>query len=479
MSTRYNILALLRSPSSVYVIFRYGTYIVQFLNSILLAKALGDIKYGIYSFVFLIMQYMSYSNLGISESLNTEYAVSKNGDRCKIWNTSWTLNLLINTFLFIVFALLISVVSLFSHYEFDSYSMLLLMTCIVINLSRIYITYYRLLGKLIKLNIQQFLPHFALLILVLILWDQLTVRHIVISYLVSNVIALIIFRVDLPNPPSFQIDRSIASVLLRRGITLLLYNLSFYLLTLVASSLVSFYFSLEEFGCYSFVNTLIHGVIMACGAFLFIFYPKILNRLYSCVYELISRIRSIYILFIDLVSLLSIFVAIVLSYLLPQYRNDVTIIFPILILGQMIMSSTTGHSAYLLSKKKEFKLVVFGFESVGVTFVLGILCGEYFNSLYALSLVVPISSLFYTFMTTRESLATMNKSHAITDVLKEIFALKKWFSCVLVLIYAFVINQWHVILIGVGIYLFINYKNLRNSIKEGVRIISDRNSLLV
>ena len=85
MGTRYNILGLLRSPSSVYVIFRYGTYIVQFLNSILLAKALGDIKYGIYSFVFLIMQYMSYSNLGINESLNTEYAVSKDGDRCKIY----------------------------------------------------------------------------------------------------------------------------------------------------------------------------------------------------------------------------------------------------------------------------------------------------------------------------------------------------------------------------------------------------------
>ena len=404
-----------------------------------------------------------------------------------------------------VFAFLISIVSLFSRYEFDSYGMLLLMTCIVINLSRIYITYYKLHGKLIKLNIQQFLPHFVLLVLVLIMWNKLTVRQIVVSYFVSNVIALIIFRVDLPNPPSFQIDRSIASVLLRRGITLLLYNLSFYLLTLVASSLVSSYFSLEEFGCYSFVNTLIHGIIMACGAFLFIFYPKILNRLYSCdedkAYELISRIRGVYILFIDLVSLLSIFVAVVLSYLLPQYRNDITIIFPILILGQIIMSSTTGHSAYLLSKKKEFRLVVFGFESVVLTLVLGILCGEYFNSLYALSLVVPISSLFYTFMykvtftdaegvvpisslfytfmTTRESLATMNKNHAIADVLKEIFALKKWFPCVLVLIYAFVINQWHVILIGVGIYLFINYKNLRISIKEGVRIISDRNSLLV
>ena len=168
MGTRYNILGLLRSPSSVYVIFRYGTYIVQFLNSILLAKALGDIKYGIYSFVFLIMQYMSYSNLGINESLNTEYAVSKDSDRCKIWNTSWALNLLINTFLFMVFAFLISIVSLFSRYEFDSYGMLLLMTCIVINLSRIYITYYKLHGKLIKLNIQQFLPHFVLLVLVLI-----------------------------------------------------------------------------------------------------------------------------------------------------------------------------------------------------------------------------------------------------------------------------------------------------------------------
>lgn len=104
---------------------------------------------------------------------------------------------------------LISIVSLFSRYEFDSYGMLLLMTCIVINLSRIYITYYKLHGKLIKLNIQQFLPHFVLLVLVLIMWNKLTVRQIVVSYFVSNVIALIILGWICPILLPFKlIDRS-------------------------------------------------------------------------------------------------------------------------------------------------------------------------------------------------------------------------------------------------------------------------------
>ncbi len=68
---------LVVAPSSTYVIIRYVTYAMQFANAILLARYLNEFYFGVYSFIMLVMQYMSYSNLGINESLNTEYAARK------------------------------------------------------------------------------------------------------------------------------------------------------------------------------------------------------------------------------------------------------------------------------------------------------------------------------------------------------------------------------------------------------------------
>lgn len=473
---------IIQSPSFSYIVIRYITYLIQFINAFLLAKSLGSNQYGIYSFIFLIMQYMAYSNLGINESLNTEYAICKEEEKQKIWNTAWSLNIIINLILFVILFIIISRYNLFEKYNFESYSLLLLITCIITNLSRIYITYYKLYGRLFKLNVQQILPHLVLFCFIITLWSDLTVIHIIIVYLFTNLCSLILFLINPPKKPYFKIDKSYANILIRRGITLLLYNLSFYLLTLLSLSLVSHYFSVDEFGCYSFTNTLVNGIIMACGAFLFIFYPKILNRLHNCpenmIYDVINRIRNVYVLFIDIIAILSIFIAIGIAHFLPHYKN-ITVVFPILILGQIILNSTTGFSAYLLSKKKEYYLVSYGIISILFCFILGFLFANFYRTLHAMALIVPCSLFLYTYLTTRKSLLEMKRNHAFLDVMREIFTRKKWFTCILILFYAFILNHIYVIFLGIIIYFILNYRTIIKAISEGVRIISDKKSLII
>lgn len=137
------------SPSSIYVIIRYITYIVQFANAVLLARYLNEFYFGIYSFIMLVMQYMSYSNLGINESLNTEYASHKNDtiQTTAIWNNAWSLNIVVNTIIAVGIGILFLTTDyLFPCYQFNNYKYLLLATCIIINLSKVYITYYKLWG---------------------------------------------------------------------------------------------------------------------------------------------------------------------------------------------------------------------------------------------------------------------------------------------------------------------------------------------
>ena len=216
--------SVVSSPSVIYVILRYVTYFLAFVNALLLAKYLGGYEYGIYSFVLLIVSYMAYANLGINESLNTEYSKYKNTLRAnKIWDTAWSLNLLICLAVSLLWcAVTVLDSDLFANYHFRDYGYLLIVTCLVINLGRIYITYYKLFGKLLKLNIQQILPNITILVLCLVFKTDITVNMIVWALLITNSIALLLFRIGLPQRPKFTIDRAISKVLITRGISLLL-----------------------------------------------------------------------------------------------------------------------------------------------------------------------------------------------------------------------------------------------------------------
>lgn len=63
---------------------------------------------------------------------------------------------------------------------------MLLAICITVNLSRIYITYYKLWGRLYKLNIQQILPNLAIFLLLVVYRDRISINEIVVALFVSN-----------------------------------------------------------------------------------------------------------------------------------------------------------------------------------------------------------------------------------------------------------------------------------------------------
>ena len=55
---------------SVFMISRYATYLLQFIKAISVAAILGPYYFGIWGFITLILQYLSYSNCGLEYSLN-------------------------------------------------------------------------------------------------------------------------------------------------------------------------------------------------------------------------------------------------------------------------------------------------------------------------------------------------------------------------------------------------------------------------
>ena len=264
---------LSKSPASIYVVLRYVTYGLQFLNSILLVNTLGEYAYGIYGFILMFSIYAIYFNLGLNESLNAEYAINKANKNLssELWNT--TLSFALTWYLVLIigaFATLHFLPNIFSKYDFEEYGYLLIITCIFHNISTIYATLYKLHGKTIKVNIQQLLPQIGILFIIILGKKVASINGVVIALFATNVISLLICLINPPEKFRFSVKHATLGLLLKRGISLLLYNLSFQLLSMLALSVVSFLYSVEQMGCYSLANSITNGVIMAGGAFLYI-----------------------------------------------------------------------------------------------------------------------------------------------------------------------------------------------------------------
>lgn len=470
------------SPSLWYVFLRYITYAIQFINSILLANYLGVYGFGIYGFILLLQQYLSYTNLGINESLNTDFALKKHSRFLPplIWDCAWSINLLLILLVFLAgIVLLVCWPGMFQKYEYSSYALLLLGANAFMNANKLYITFYKLYGRMQKINFQQFMPNALLLLLTLIYKERITVVTIVWALLIGNIIPFIWFRIGLPLRFHFRLHRIITLRLLKRGVSLLLYNLSFYFILVAASSIVSIFYTVEELGAYSFSNTLSNAVIMAGGAFLFIFYPKMIYKLglkdKAEVQAFLKRIRYIYILCIDLVALLSVLLIPFLVYIAPDYETTVNI-FKILIIARIIMNATSGYATLLVATRQEPVLIVYGILAIAIIIVSGCCIGFLHLGIENIAWSVVIASLCYTYLVVRKGILHFSPA-SVYGILKEIFDKGNLLALFCICLSILINNAFVIPFIGILLFLYLNKTRLKETFLSVMEIIRNKNSL--
>lgn len=474
---------LFKSPASLYVILRYVTYGLQFANSILLVNVLGEFSYGVYGFIIMFTLYFIYLNMGVNDSLNAEYALHKDNPvaRKELWNNA--LSIVICWYGFI---LILSIVGLrifpdvLSKYEFSSYGYALLLTCIIHNISILYATLYKIYGKTLKVNVEQLLPQIGILILIIGGKDVASISAVVMVMLGANLFSLVLYLISPPEKFTFSFQPKVIVILIKRGISLLLYNLSFQLLTMLALMAVSAWYTVEQMGCYSLANSITNGVLMAGGAFLFIFFPKIINRMGNSKEDgkrLIDKFETIYIIFIDFVSIISIICVWILSLAYPSYGTTFVKIYIFLIIGRIINNCAIGFSTYLISIKKERLLVICGISALVISAI-----GYAFIKLYALPIIyVPQmivgACVVFSVMTIAFSQRYLYGRVDIKQMFRFLLGQSKWVIIITGGVYAFIYDSYIILLAGFFLYLALNYKRLFFSIKHGYRIVANRSSL--
>jgi len=400
--------AVFKSVALRYLIIRYLAYGIQFLNTIVLLRYLGDYDYGLYSFSLLVVTYLSYANLGLNQSVNTILSVKKDKTALigEIWSNALTLNLII---VIIVFAanivVLTSTQTFLAKYEYNNYGIYYVLIGLIANLNLMYTSLYRIFNQYNKINFNQFVPPFFTFIIAIILKDKLELPILFIVISAAYIVSFLWYTYNPPLRFKIKLRKSIAKNIIFRGINLMLYHFSFQYITMTAVTFVSIFYSPENLGHFSLSVSISNAFVMLITSILFIIYPKILNRLSTTdtgvLIQHMQKIKETYVVCSDIIIVCGIIISIVSSQLLPSYATICKVV-AILLIGQLFNNNIVGISTALIAHKKEKSLTTIGLVSIVavliVCFVLGYSNAPYIYMAFSVMIgmmIYSVSVLFY------------------------------------------------------------------------------------
>lgn len=473
---------IFKSDFLVYLISRYLAYAFQFINSIILLNYLGEIKYGMYGFGLMIISYISYAHLGLNQSVNTILAIKKSkSELCvKIWNTAFSINLVISIALISInYTILLINDNIAIKYQYPSYSYYIIAIGFLTNTNLLFVSLYRIYGKFLKINVSQLLIPGLVLIGAIYFKHHLSLKFVFSSIILAHVISFIIFYYKSPIITKISITVKLFKIIILRGLNLMVYNLSFQLITLAATTLISIFYSAEQLGYFSLSVLLSNALVMIVGSMMFLIYPKLLNKfsnnVNSYIKEILNKIQSHYVLSTDLVTLSAIIIIPIFELYFSKYK-PINESLKILILAQLVLNSTSGFSAFLIARKKEAKMTKFGFISVIIVALTGTSINALGGTFSYVSFSVLSGMTVYSILILNEGLKQLEEKPTITEIIK-IITLNKIIFIFLVIVSFFIKDNLYLPVIAVIFFYMISLKNIIQLVKTVKFIIQD-NSIL-
>lgn len=476
-------LRIFKSQIAHYVGIRYFAYGLQFINSILVAKYLGVYYFGIYCFLFLVIQYVNYAGMAPTYSLNAILSTKKAKIQLPklILGNSLLMSAIITTMISMFCLLVVNIFPLiFIKYLFNEYVYYVIGIFVLASFNSLFINLYRSYGQLKKININQLIVPLTQTVVLLCATEKELLTLLLIGTVLSNLLSLIIFLIQSPLKINFCFQRIIFRALLKRGFNLLIFNVSFYLILLSSRTIVSIYYRAEELGFYTLAVNLSNAVFMLIGSFSFVLFPKLLFKFSNFdkveSKHLLNEIRSIYVTGCYLLTFAGFFLIPLLIYILPHYKDSL-IAFKILLLTQLILNNNFGYSIVLIANKKESLMATNALITMVIVICISVLLIWLNLMFYTLAMAVAIGFLFYCLRITYQALVIIESRGKMVNVLKELFP-TYFFIPFLILITGIVLNDnYYTPIISMIFFLILNWENVINAIIKTKLIISDKSIL--
>ncbi|GAB6278099.1 MAG: oligosaccharide flippase family protein [Lentimicrobium sp.] len=354
----------IKNPAIIYIVTRYGTYIIQFINTLFIAIYLGPYYLGIWGFINLVLEYIRHLNFGISHSVNVIISIRKQDEVYikKIIGNGIGMTLCLSLMIIIFFMInRMGLIMIGNKYNFNQFIIPISIIAVLTHFNSLLSTIFRVFGKIHAIAINQSLYPLMVLFVIPFFREDRLLWAMLITLCVAYIISFILFLVKTPVRVKPLFEARNMKLIQIKGWHLFIYNTSLYLIILSTKSFISGNYSVSEFGYFTFSYSLATAVLLLLDSLSYLIFPKTINRFANLANEQISHIMSsLRVAYISISHFLIHSIIMIFPLFLkffPAYSESSSV-FKITALAIVLYTNAYGYQSLLIAKGKE-KLIGF------------------------------------------------------------------------------------------------------------------------
>lgn len=452
----------------LYMSSRYLTYILSFIVHIYIAASLGPKYYGIWAFLLLIFHYFNVIELGIPHAVQVLLVQNKKDKKhsADIEKTgTWMIGIL--SFCTVIVALFYYFGGFSKAHELNvGWMLYVICLCGLLNyFTNLYDKVYRCKNRLFEIGFKQTSIVIITAIAIVLFKGETLLHGLVISYLIWCVSSFVLYLTRGGLDFSGRYRKPLTSVILKKGFYLFLFYSGFSLIILSTRTFISNYYSIEDFGCFSFAYMLGHAVFQCVQAFSVVTITKLIDRYHSpeksIVLSTVRVVRDNYVSLFHLIIYLAMIVFPIITHFMPKYSSAL-VSMNLCALMMVLYTNAYGYSTYLVASNNEKKLAMIAV----VSFILNItLCYVLIYVLHVKYDFVVFSTmttyLFYAFMCTYLGRKKLSISNSFIPVMLDCFPMRLLIPFIAAIVVT-LINNPQLVFIPIVVFVMMNIGTLRS-----------------
>lgn len=428
----------LKNKVILFIFSRYGTYLIHFINSLFIAVYLGPYYLGIWGFITLITSYLNHINFGVVHAVTAIISVHKSKEFYveKIIGTS-IIMLIVLSSLVVVFFISNEVfdINFGEKYNFTEYLPAVVLIGILAYFNNLLSSIFRVYGRLTEIAFHQSV--FPVLIMCAIIFFKKSdlLWALVGANFFAFLFAFILYIVKTPVNLKLVYVHKLFKQIQIKGLHLFVYNTSFFFIIISTRSFVSAYYSVEEFGYFTFAFSLANVMLLLLQAFSYLITPKILNRFASSSNiqnaEMLEKLRDAYVTTSHLLIHFAILFFPLFLLLFPSYEIA-SEAFKLIALAIVLYTNSFGYSGLLIAKGFEKKLGRAAFLALIINVVVALVLIKLIQVPFTLVITSTMLSYFiYVFILGYMGRKMLKLDTSIKAVLNDIYPLRLFFPYLL------------------------------------------------
>lgn len=412
----------------IYLVTRYFIYFLSFISSLVIANKLGPYYMGIWGFILLILRYFHLIDFGIGNSMTVILVKNKKEQRTQ---AEYEVTAMILLGLMSLCIVIISIynychgISWVEKYDLGALFYVVMGIAIMQYYNDYFLKVYRAKGKIFEFTFYQSILQILTFIVIFFVKGERLIILLTLALLFGHTLSLLLFAlgkgIHFYGKPSIIKGKTI----INKGLFLFVYNFSFYMIIVSTKTLIGAYYSIEEFGYFTFSYTIAHAALLLLTAFSSLITPKLIDKFNT---EDINEIdRTVRLIRIDYVYLshglmyAAMMLFPILLLLMPKYAVTIQVL-NLTALATVLYTNSFGYTSFLMSKNKEKILAKNSFFSLIINVLLIYVLILVFKVTYTYVVIGTLLSYFaFAYFTVYSGKKELSQPTDCISILRECF----------------------------------------------------------